>query len=307
MKILLQFPRGDVGEWLLGLRAAFPGAAIAVWPDEMPTPEYALVWNPPAEIFTVVRPVKAIFNLGAGVDRLLTLPTLPAQVPVIRLEDAGMAEQMVDYVTLAVLGAYRESDVYAQQQRAAEWRPRPRIDKSTFGVGILGFGVLGRAVAKALASFGFPILAWSRSGKEAPEVTSFAGRAELPGFLARSRVLACLLPSTPETVGLLDRHTLELLPRGAHLVNVARGSILVEEDLLLLLDRGHLGGATLDVFRTEPLPFDHPFWHHPRITVTPHISAVTLVKDSIAQIVTKIRGLERGEAVTGIVDRARGY
>src|SRR5215831_16761877 len=186
----------------------------------MPTPDYALVGNPPAEIFTLVHPMKAIFNLGAGVDRLLTLPTLPAQVPVIRLEDAGMAEQMVEYVTLAVLSAYRESDAYAQQQRAAEWRPRPRIDKSTFDVGILGFGVLGRTVAKALASFGFTIVAWSRSRKEAPQVTSFAGRAELPDFLARSRVLACLLPSTPETVGLLNRRTLELLPHGAHLVNV---------------------------------------------------------------------------------------
>src|SRR5262249_42465683 len=136
---------------------------------------------------------------------------------------------------------------------------------------------------------------------------SFAGRNELPAFLSRSRVLACLLPSTPETVGLLDRPTLELLPRGAHLINVARGGILVDQDLLLLIDRGHIAGATLDVFRTQPPPQDHPFWHHPRVTLTPHISAVTLVQDSIAQIVAKIRALERGEDVTGIVDRARGY
>jgi len=228
-------------------------------------------------------------------------------VPVIRLEDAGMAAQMADYVTLAVLRVYREADAYVAQQREGLWRPRPPIAKSGFGIGILGFGVLGRAVAKALAPFGFPLLVWSSSRKTAPGVASFAGRAELRAFLAASRVLVCLLPATSETRGLLDGDAFEALPRGAHLVNVARGDIVVDEALLAALDRGHLAGATLDVFRAEPLPSGHPFWHHPRITLTPHASAVTLVADAVAQVAGKIRRLERGEPVTGIVDRARGY
>jgi glyoxylate/hydroxypyruvate reductase A len=289
------------------LVAVLPRATIELWPDVSGSPDYALVWKPPAELFTRARPARAIFNLGAGVDALLTVPTLPDDVPVIRLEDAGMALQMAEYVILAVLRAYREADAYAAQQRDGRWQPRTRIAKSAFGVGFLGFGVLGQAVAIALAPFGFPIRAWSAGRKALRGIESFAGREELRTFLAGSRVLVCLLPCTPETTSLLDRAALEALPSGAHLVNVARGGIIVDDDLVMLLDGGHLANATLDVFREEPLPSGHPFWHHPRITLTPHTSAVTQVKDSVAQVAAKINAFERGEPVTGIVDRARGY
>ena len=307
VQILLQTPRDEGRAWLAALASALPDAAISVWPDAPVAPDYALVWKPPAELFARARPAKAIFNLGAGVEVLLAVPALPAGVPVIRLEDAGMAAQMGEYVTLAVLRAYRELDAYAAQQREGCWQPRPRIAKSAFGVGILGFGVLGRAVAEALAPFGFPLRAWSLSRKRSPGVESFAGRAELAPFLAASQMLVCLLPSTPQTRNLLDRATLGRLPPGAAFVNVARGDIVVEDDLVALLDEGHLAHATLDVFRTEPLPPGHPFWRHPRVTVTPHVSAVTLVEASVAQIAAKIRRLEQGLPVTGIVDRARGY
>jgi len=305
--ILLHPPRTAAAEWRAALAAELPDAAITLWPGGSAETDYALVWKPPAELFARVRPVKAIFNLGAGVDALLALPTLPREVPVIRLEDAGMAEQMAEYVALAVLRAYRESDAYAAQQREGRWLPRPRIVKSEFGVGLLGFGVLGQAVARALAPFGFPLCAWSARRKAFPGVESFAGGAELQPFLAGARVLVCLLPSTPDTRGLLGRAALEALPRGAHVVNIARGEIVVDEDLVALLDSGQLAGATLDVFREEPLPPGHPFWHHPRVALTPHTSAVTLVGDSVAQVAAKIRRLERGEPVTGVVDRARGY
>jgi glyoxylate/hydroxypyruvate reductase len=167
--------------------------------------------------------------------------------------------------------------------------------------------VLGNAVSKALLPFGFPLYAWSRTRKASPGVVSYAGIAELDEFLAKSRVLVCLLPATADTASLLDRAALGALPSGAHVVNVARGGIVVEEDLIALLDNGHLAGATLDVFREEPLPPQHRFWHHPRVALTPHVSAVTHVGDSIAQVAAKIRRLERGEPVTGVVDRVRGY
>jgi glyoxylate/hydroxypyruvate reductase A len=307
VKVLLQMPGSAGSEWHDTLRAALPEANVALWPQPCPDPDYALVWKPPPELFTKVRPIKAVFNLGAGVEALLAVPTLPRDVPVIRLEDAGMAAQMAEYVTLAVLRAYREADAYAAQQRAGAWRQRERIPRHAFGIGILGLGLLGRAVANALAPFGLPLAGYSRERKAVPGVESFAGDAELPAFLARSRVLVCLLPVTPATRNLLDRSTLAQLPRGAHVVNVARGDVIVDADLIALIDEGRLAGATLDVFRTEPLPQSHPFWHHPRIVVTPHVSAVTLVADSVAQVVAKIRMLERGEAVSGAVDRARGY
>ena len=307
MRIQLQAPRDEGAAWHKALAAALPEATIRVWPETFDDADYALVWKPPPELFVRVRPKRAIFNLGAGVEVLIGIPALPADVPVVRLEDAGMATQMAEYVTLAVLSAYREAAAYTMQQRERRWQPRPRLPKSQFVVGILGFGLLGQAVAAALAPFGFPLQGWSATRKDVHDIRSFAGPEELAPFLASTRVLVCFLPSTPVTRDLLDKATLSQLPRGAHLVNVARGGIVVDEDMIALLDEGHLAGATLDVFRDEPVPADHPFWHHARITLTPHVSAVTLVEDSIAQVVDKIRRLERGESVTGVVDRARGY
>ena len=307
MKLLLQSAETAGGAWRDALTAALPEAEIALWPQRCPDADYLLVWQPPPEVLGHVRCVRAIFNIGAGVEALLAAPLLPDDVPVVRLEDAGMAEQMAEYATLAVLRAWRESDAYAAQQREGRWQKRPRMSKQAFGVGLLGLGVLGSKVAVALAPFGFPLAGHSRERKSIPGVESFAGDAELPAFLARSRVLVCMLPSTPATRNLLDRTRLAALPRGAHLVNVARGDIVVDADLLALLDEGHLESATLDVFRSEPLPQEHPFWHHPRIVVTPHVSALTLLPETVAQIVAKIRRLERGEPVSGVVDRARGY
>jgi glyoxylate/hydroxypyruvate reductase len=308
LNVLLQMADpAAVDRWRDALAVALPEATIAVWPETLARIDYALVWKPPAALFDAVRPTKAVFNLGAGVDALLAVPTLPTAVPPLRLEDAGMAMQMAEYATLAVLAAYREQREYASQQRAAHWAPRRRIPKDDFGIGLLGYGVLGRAVAAALAPFEFPLAAWSRERKAVAGVTSFAGSAELPAFLARTRVLVCLLPSTPQTRDLLDRRVLSQLPAGAHVVNVARGDIVVDADLVALLDAGHLASATLDVFRGEPLSPDHPFWHHPRISLTPHVSALTRRDESVAQVAAKIRRIERGEPVTGIVDRARGY
>ena len=307
MKVLLQMPGRDVEAWRAAVASALPEAEIAVWPVAPADPDYALVWRPPAELFARVRPGKAIFNLGAGVDALLAVPTLPRDVPVIRLADAGMAEQMAEYVTLAVLRAYREMDAYAEQQRDVRWQPRPRFAKRQFGIGLMGFGVLGQAIAAALAPFGFPLASWSRTRKSVDGVTSHVGSAELPAFLTTTKVLVCTLPATPATTGILDRGALSQLPQGAHVVNIARGDLVVDADLIALLDSGHLAGATLDVFATEPLPVDHAFWHHPRVAVTPHVSAVTLIRESVAQVAAGIRRIEKGEPAAGVVDRQRGY
>src|ERR1700730_13925458 len=285
-----------------------PGASIDTWPEGATgASDYALVWKPPPELLAKLGSAKAIFNLGAGVDSLYSMPRSLQAVPLIRLENAGMAEQMVEYVVHAVLRRYREFDVYAQSQRDALWQPRERIDKSGFRIGILGMGVLGAAVAAALASCGFPIDGWSRSRKQISDVRSFAGKAELGEFLGRCRVLVCMLPLTAETRGMLNRATLSQLSHGAYVVNVSRGALLIDEDLLALIESGALAGATLDVFQEEPLPPSHAFWHHPSITVTPHVSAVTLIEDSVAQIAAKIRRLEAGCPRRGAVVRARFY
>lgn len=293
--------------WRDAFAGALPDAELFEWPEAPDEVDYALVWRPPPECFERVRVKRAIVNLGAGVDALLAVPTLPARVPILRLTDAGMAPQMAEYVTLAVLAAYREQLAYAEQQRAGLWKPRRRIDKSGFRVGLLGMGVLGRAVTAALQPFGFPLAGFSRTTRDVPGVAMHAGREGLHAMLAATSLLVCMLPLTPATRGLLDATTLRRLPRGAHVVNVARGGLVVEADLLAALDDGHLASATLDVFNEEPLPAGHPFWHHPRIVLTPHVSAATLIEDSVAQVAQRIAAHARGERVDGVVDRARGY
>jgi glyoxylate/hydroxypyruvate reductase A len=306
---LVVYSAGENGAvWFDAFGRALPEATIGAWPGPAAEQaDYAVVWKPPSELLGALARAKAVFNLGAGVDGIAPLSALRPAVPLVRLEDAGMAEQMSEYACHAVLRRYRELDLYAAQQRAGRWRPRRRLDKRSFGVGILGLGALGSAVASALAPFGFPLLGWSRSRKPVPGLARYAGMEELGEVLARSRVLICLLPLTGETRGLLDRARLSQLPRGAYLVNLARGDLLVEQDLLELVDEGHLAGAMLDVFHEEPLPAEHPFWHHPGITVTPHVSAATLIDETVAQIAAKIRRLEAGLPVTGIVVRDRGY
>jgi glyoxylate/hydroxypyruvate reductase A len=308
LRLLFYTAGGDAAAWLDALRRALPGARIELWPAPAANAaDYALVWKPPPELLGDLKRVKAVFYLGAGVDAVAGDASLPPGVRLVRLEDAGMAEQMAEYVCYAVLRRYREFDAYAEQQRARLWQPRRRTSKGSFGVGILGLGVLGTAVASALTPFGFPLRGWSRTRKQMAGIATFAGAGGLEAFLSDARVLVCLLPLTRDTKGLLDRATLSRLPRAAYLVNVSRGALVVDDDLLSLLDSGHLAGAMLDVFRDEPLPPEHRFWHHPRVVLTPHISASTQVDESVAQIAAKIRRLEAGLPITGIVARDQGY
>ena len=306
MRIVYFSADQDGAAWIPGLSAALPGAEVALWePGALPA-DYAVVWKPPQQLLDEQTRLKALFNTGAGVDALLAL-RLPAGVPVVRLDDAGMSVQMAEYVCHAIIRHFREFDGYESDMDAGKWsfrRPRSRLD---FPVGILGLGVLGERVAKAVAQFDFPVNGWSQSPKTIAGVQSFHGAAQLGDFLAASRFLVCLLPLTPDTENLLNAQRLAQLRPGGYVINVARGAHVVDADLIAALESGHLAGATLDVFRVEPLPKGHPFWAHPKITLTPHTSARTLRSESIAQIAFKIGALQRGEVVAGRVDAARGY
>jgi glyoxylate/hydroxypyruvate reductase A len=292
--------------WLLGLRAAFPGAEVSVWQAGDPPAEHAVVWAPPQQFFDEQPQLKGIFNIGAGVDALLKL-RLPPGALVVRLEDAGMAVQMAEYVCQAVIRHFRELDVYADEIRSGQWTFHPPRQRSAFPVGVMGLGALGARVAQALANFEFTVNGWSRVPKVIDGVSVFNGSERFNDFLSSTRILVNLLPLTPDTRDIMNRDTLSRLQPGGYVINVARGAHLVDEDLLALIDSGHLAGATLDVFRAEPLPADHPFWRHPKLIVTPHASARTLRSESIAQIAGKIAAFERGEPVPGVVDVARGY
>ncbi|MGF6436019.1 glyoxylate/hydroxypyruvate reductase GhrA [Kosakonia sp. 1610] len=312
MEILFYHPSFDNAFWVNALREALPDANIRVWtPGDNGPADYALVWHPPVEMLAG-RKLKAVFALGAGVDAILGQlkahpQMLDASVPLFRLEDTGMAQQMQEYAVSQVLHWFRRFDDYQALKGEAKWQPLEEYAHKDFAVGILGAGVLGAKVAKALLKWGFPLRCWSRSRKDLPGVTSFAGGQELGDFLHGTRVLINLLPNTPETASIINHSLLAQLEEGSYLLNLARGVHLVEADLLQALESGKVKGAMLDVFREEPLPADNPLWAHPRVAITPHIAAVTRPDEAIDYICHTIRQLERGEAVSGRVDRARGY
>lgn len=295
--------------WLEGLRAALPGTEVELWASGAAAADFAVVWAPPQQFFDEQTALKGIFNIGAGVDALMKL-RLPVGVPVVRLDDAGMSVQMAEYVCHAVIRHFREFDAYEADVAGGKWsyrKPRARRD---FPVGVMGLGVLGERVARALTQFDFPVLGWSRSVKAIGGVQSYSGDDGFQDFLTATRVLVCLLPLTPRTENILNQSNLSRLLPGAYVINVARGGHVVDDDLIALIDSGHLAGATLDVFRQEPLPPAHPFWRHPKITVTPHTSARTLRFESIAQIAGKIQALHADAAfssIAGVVDMKKGY
>jgi glyoxylate/hydroxypyruvate reductase A len=293
-------------EWADGLRAALPGATIDTWPAPSAGARHAIVWSPTQAFMDAHPALELILNMGAGVDALLKL-RLPPKARIVRIEDGGMAVQMADYVCHAVLRHFREFDVYDASAAAGRWAPRAGRARGDFPVGVMGLGALGHRVVKSLQQFDFPVRGWSRSPKTIDGVACFSGPAQFDEFLAATRILVCMVPLTPDTRDILCRASLSKLQPGGYLINVARGAHLVEDDLLALLDSGHLAGAMLDVTRTEPLPAGHPFWSHSKVTITPHISAQTLVSESIAQMVQKIQAVQRGEVPAGLVDPARGY
>ena len=309
MRILLYRGDGDTGPWAEDFAAALPHAETVTWQEgaSLAPCDYAVVWAPAPALLAQLAQVKAIFLMGAGVDALLKFGDALPDVPIVRLGDAGMGEQMADYVAHAVLRYFRRFDEYEAQARRGAWQPLAPRAKADFTVGVLGLGRLGVPVLQALRQLGFPVRGWSRTPKDLPNVACFDGMDALDAFLAGTRVLVCMLPLTPETSNLLDRARLSRLPEGAYLVNVARGGLVAEPDLLALIRAGHIAGATLDVFRNEPLPAPHPFWSEPRITITPHISALTIRTEAVRQIAAKIALLERGERVADVVDRRRGY
>ncbi|HEJ7919939.1 glyoxylate/hydroxypyruvate reductase GhrA [Serratia marcescens] len=313
MNIIYYHPLFNAQEWLAGIKQRLPQAEVREWQrgDERPA-DYALVWRPPHEMLANRRDLKAVFALGAGVDAILDQErkhpgTLPAGVPLLRLEDTGMAQQMQEYALSYVLRYFRRFDEYQALQQRQEWQPLDPHSLDDFTIGILGAGVLGQSVARKLTEFGFSVRCWSRSAKQIDGVQSFAGEAQRAAFLDGVKLVINLLPNTPETVGILNRELFAQLSSGAYLINIARGAHLVEADLLAVLEQGQLAAATLDVFAREPLPQDHPFWRHPRVTITPHIAAITLPQQAMDQIAANIRALEAGHAPAGVVDRQRGY
>lgn len=313
MRVVLSLPESETSPWMALFRDALPEATIdlhepdRVPVDDAPRADYVVAAYPSATLFTEQPAPTAIFTVSAGVAHVLRMPNLPRSVPLVRVEDAGMAAQMIRYVLTAAMRFTQRLPTYRRQQQAAQWEQHPPRAPAQVTAGIMGLGVIGSAIARALAAQGFVVRGYAQTVKEIAGVRCHAGVAGLADFLEGLDFVCCVLPATAATEGLLNRATMAQLADGAHVVNIGRGSLLVEDDLLALLDSGKLSGATLDVFRQEPLPPAHPFWARPEITVTPHVAGLTMPDETVAQVARKIRALDRGLRVTGIVDYARGY
>jgi glyoxylate/hydroxypyruvate reductase A len=313
MKIILYEHNDDAAPWLQDLSRALPEADVRVWePGDTAPADYAVVWRAPRELFANRPDLKAVFNLGAGVDAILDIErkepgTLPPNALLVRLEDSGMSQQMVEYAVYTVLRYLRRMDEYDALQREHRWEKIEPHARSTFTVGVLGMGVLGARVAQSLTTLGVPVRGFSRTKREIEGVQTFAGAEQFDAFLDGAKMLINLLPHTPDTEGILNARAFERLAPGAYLVNLARGPHVVDNDLLQAMKSGQIAAAALDVFHQEPLPDNHPFWTTPGIEITPHVAAITLREESIEQIALKIRALTRGEPISGIVDAKRGY
>jgi len=309
MAILFRSSSAATTRWQPLLAELMPEHEVRFWPEigDPADIEYAMVWQPPPGLLASLPKLKLICGLGAGIDHLVRDPDLPRHVPIMRLVDPYMTDAMSEYVVLSVLRLHRQDLDYLAQQRAEIWEERDQKNACERSVGILGFGTLGQDAGRKLKALGFPVAGWSRSAKEVAGFATFAAQEGLDALLARSEILVCLLPLTAETEGILNAGLFARLARGAGLVNAGRGGHLVEADLIPALDSGQLSGAVLDVVREEPLPKGHPFWHHPRIIVTPHIAAETHPPTATRIIGDVIRRFAAGQPVANIVDLARGY
>lgn len=305
MKILLDVAK-EFSAWSQALSERLPEATVHAGP-QAPLCDYAVVWRPSPQTLQRQTRLKAIFSLGAGVDSLLSMPSLPVHVPLVRMEDVGMAEQMAEYALYVALRHLRRMRKYEQDQRRGQWDPQPFRPRASVRVGVLGLGVLGGRVAQTLAEFGFSVFGWSRGAKDLPGVRCLHGAEGLDQILATSEVLFVVLPLTIETLNLLDEDKLSRLPTGSTLANLSRGQVLPEVALTAALDAGVVAEAFLDVFTMEPLPEDHPFWTREEVRITPHVAALTPPDAAADQVARKIREMVAGRSVSGIVSRESGY
>src|SRR5262245_4645139 len=309
MALLFRSSVDSEARWKPQLTRLMPELEVRIWPEigDPAEIDYALVWRPEPGLLASLPNLKLILSLGAGVDHILCDPELPANVPLVRLVDPYMTDAMSEYVALQVLRLHRQDLDYRAQQVAGIWRELDQKNAAERRVGILGAGALGQDAARKLAALGFAAALWGRSPKTLNGKACYAGAAELPVLLGRSEILVCLLPLTDRTQAILNAGTLALLPRGAALVNAARGGHLVEEDLLAALASGKLSGAVLDVFRDDPLPAGPPFCRHRRVVGTPHVAAATHPPTAAPIILDNIRRFEAGRPLLNRVDPAQGY
>ena len=309
MALLIKAGRDPAENWIKAIAAELPDLDMRVWPDTGDRDEVEFIIAnelPPGE-FASFPNLKFVASTSAGVDRLLADPDLPADVPIIRSVNTQRAATMCAWVCYQVIGHHRRFARYGEQQAKQIWQFVHYAPPDEVGIGVMGLGTLGGAVARTLRGLMYDVAGWSRSAKTMDGIKCFAGADQLGAFLGRSDIVVSVLPGTAETTDLLNRETLAKLPAGAYIVNCGRGNLIDEDALIEAMSSGQVAGAALDVFKTEPLPKDHPFWSHPKVTVSPHYSSNGGAKHGVGVIVENIRRVRAGEPLAEMVDKLAGY
>jgi glyoxylate/hydroxypyruvate reductase A len=307
---LLALPQDDRAAWRAALDAAASAARIGIdlREDADPAEVAYLIWAPdgPQSDLRPFTGLRAILSVWAGVEKIVGRSDLPKGVPLCRMVEPGLTLGMRDYVVAHVMRRHMDIDATLAGPGPRWGEPVPPLARDRL-IGVLGLGELGAPCAQALAALGFRVSGWSRSARELTGVVCLHGAEGLEALLRTAEILVCLLPATPETENLLDARRLALLPRGASIINAGRGGLIDDDALLSALDSEAVANATLDVFRVEPLPTEHPFRAHPRVTVTPHVASATRPETAAPEIMAQIARDLRGEPLRHVVDVARGY
>ena len=308
MAVLYRSDAPRAAAWAKFFAIHAPDIDFRVWPDagNFDEIEYLIAWQAPRELLAALPQLRVLFSSGAGVDHV-DLSVVPEHVPLVRMVEPGIIDGMIEYVSLAVLALHRDFFDYVEANRSREWNPLEVPPASSRTIGVMGLGVLGVAVLERLRSYGFTLRGWNRSLRKIMGVKTFAGTGQFEEFLSGCDVLVCLLPLTSSTAGILNIKTFSALPQGASVINVGRGSHMVEADLLAALDSGHLSRAILDVTGTEPLPPDDPLWAHPLVFITPHVASMTQPETAVPVLLENLRRHQRGEALLDQIDRSNGY
>lgn len=308
MALLLHVPR-DPQLFVAEFRRLLPSLEVRVWPDigDPAEIEFAAVCRIPEGVLGTLPRLRFVASLLAGLEHLVSSPEIPAQLPIVRTGSEGGDPSITEYVLLHVLRHHRQMPAYALAQQEGIWRQLPQPAVAGRTVGFLGLGVLGRPAARAVRDMGFPVMAWTRSPRAEPGIDCYSGQEGLAGMLPRTQILVNMLAATAETENIVDARLLGRLPAGAQFINVARGQHVVDADLIAALDSGQLAAATLDVFRTEPLPAQDPLWRHPKITIMPHVARKLRAEEAVPSVIENILRATSGQPLAMMVDRQRGY
>ena len=309
MSILFSWKGGNADLWRSEFAKRLPNHKFQIFPDvkDIDEVEYALVWMPPIGDLKRYPNLKAIFSIGAGCDHILRDPEVPKDISIVRLVDEVSVRDMSHFALHWALHFQRNFHVYAEQQRDGIWQRHPYRDVSQHSVGVLGLGGMGSPIARMFVEHGFKVGGWSRTRKAVDEIACFAGLDELQFLLASSDIVVSVLPLTRETQGLLNCERFAQMRTGSYLINIGRGPVINDADLVAALNRGQIAAAALDVFGVEPLPIEHAFWKHPRVHLTPHAAGPTNEISAIEQIVRNIQRVERNEEPYPVWNWNLGY